>query len=467
MRKMEIWLILSVVTVAAVAVVLAMDSSDDSYAEGGSCGEQLTWDYDGNGKLTITGFGKMDDWNSPEEVPWHAYRSQITTLDLANGLASYGNYCFQGCKITELHTGANITSMGKDCLRNCDQLTYFEIPWKVEFFSAEMLYGCYQMTYVDCASENYVRDGQSIFTKDRKSFVYYPAGRDMDTVEIPAGVEKICTYAFADARIQSISVPDTVKVFEDRAFYNCAGGMSVTFGPDTEYIGSELWGSDRPANIYFHLDFKGTLKKDFCTWDFLNDDGSKCTDMPKDLVGKEFLPNDKGGFTVSRTALSVRYHFADGSEAGERIYYLMPKGIHYHCGTPPLDGYKASIDEVSGVTDLKVKDVTVVYSNKQYPVIYYLNGKEVMSSMEYYGFTVEVKPYEKGGMTADDWYTMDVIIKDGRFVMPNRQVSLSNLAADGLEPDQGEDAPESMVTGLAIAVLAIAAVLVLLNFRRH
>ena len=467
MRKMDLWLILSVVTVAAVAVVLTMGSSDDSYADGGSCGEHLTWDYDGNGKLTITGFGSMDEWQSPEEVPWHAYRSQITTLDLANGLGSYGNYCFQGCKITELHTGANIMSMGKSCLRNCDQLTYFEIPWQVDSFSAEMVYGCYQLTHVDSSSSKYERDGKMIYTADMKSVVYYPAGLDMDPVVIPDGVEKICTYAFADARAPSISVPDTVKVFEDRAFYNCAGGMSVTFGPDTEYIGSELWGIDRPAKIYFHLDFKGTLKKDFCTWDFLNDDGSKCTDMPKDLVGKEFAADDKGGFTVSRAVLSVRYHFADGSEAGERIYYLLPKGIHYHCGTPPLDGYKASIDEVSAVTDLKVKDVTVVYSNKQYPVNYYLNGKVVMNSMEYCGFTVDVKPYEEGGMTAADWYTMDAIVEDGKFVMPNGQVNLSNLAADGLEPVQKEDAPESMATGLAIAVLAIAAVLVLLNFRRH
>ena len=111
--------------------------------------------------------------------------------------------------------------------------------------------------------------------------------------------------------------------------------------------------------------------------------------------------------------------------------------------------------------------MTVVYSNKQYPVNYYLNGKVVMNSMEYCGFTVDVKPYEKGGMTAADWYTMDAIVEDGKFVMPNGQVNLSNLAADGLEPVQKEDAPESMATGLAIAVLAIAAVLVLLNFRRH
>ena len=471
MKKLELWLIFTVMAVAAVA--LMMGSSDGSYADGGSCGEQLTWDYDGNGKLTIEGFGKMDDWNSPEEVPWHAYRSQITTIQMANGLASLGNYCYQDCRITsmDLITNGNVASMGKDCLKNCNQLTYLAIGPNISDFTAEKVYGCYNLTHIDVMGMyNYTTDEQRmVFTADKKAVVYYPAGRDIDGVIIPAGVEKVCAYAFADARVHSISVPDTVKVFEDRAFYNCAGNMSVTFGPDTEYIGSELWGVDRPAKMYFHLDFKGTLKKDFCTWDFLNDDGSKCTDLPKDLLGREFVANEDGGFTVSRAALSIRYQFADGSEAGDRIYYLLVGGIHYHCGTPPLDGYKASMDEVSGTTSLKVTDVTVVYGNKQFPVVYYIDGKEVMRSTEYYGFTVDVKPYEKGSMTASDWFTLDADIENSKFVMPDKQVNMTNMVTEGLVPEQQnkEDAPESMATGLAIAVAVIAAAMLLLAIRRH
>ncbi len=41
----------------------------------GSCGNNLSWNLDGNGVLTISGSGDMLDWNSEADVPWHANRT--------------------------------------------------------------------------------------------------------------------------------------------------------------------------------------------------------------------------------------------------------------------------------------------------------------------------------------------------------------------------------------------------------
>ena len=52
-------------------------------AEGssGTCGTDIQWTFDsGIGTLTITGSGDMQAYEKEEDVPWHAYRSEIRGL---------------------------------------------------------------------------------------------------------------------------------------------------------------------------------------------------------------------------------------------------------------------------------------------------------------------------------------------------------------------------------------------------
>ena len=50
----------------------------------GYCGNNLLWSYDAQTKaLSITGYGDMYDYESPNEVPWYPYKTVIDSVSFA------------------------------------------------------------------------------------------------------------------------------------------------------------------------------------------------------------------------------------------------------------------------------------------------------------------------------------------------------------------------------------------------
>ena len=43
----------------------------------GTCGTNLTWTFDGIDKLTISGTGKMTNWDRSSNVTWYNFRNSI------------------------------------------------------------------------------------------------------------------------------------------------------------------------------------------------------------------------------------------------------------------------------------------------------------------------------------------------------------------------------------------------------
>ena len=92
-----------------------------------------------------------------------------------------------------------------------------------------------------------------------------------------------------------------------------------------------------------------------------------------------------------------------------------------------------------------------------------------MRYMEYFGYTVDVKPYEKGHVGVNDWYTVDVDVTDGQFVMPDMGVYFSNvpIGPDGINKTADDKSLEVPAVGLTLAVIAVAALMLLMTLRRH
>ena len=455
---------------ALCAVMAIFAFTDDSSAESGDCGANAHWSYDA-GTLTITGTGAMTDWTSAEAVPWNAHRAEITDVTVASGITTIGGYAFKQCQMNSFVIPDTVTTLGKDCFAGCGKMTSFTIGSGVTNFSAEMMYGCTKMKDIAVSGDHYVLGTYQkiMYTADKKTALYFPADNHYDYAVIEDDTERIASYAFADTQALVIRLPNSIRVLEDRAFYNTASHQTqIMIGPNMEYVGSELFGDTHPNQIAVHLDFKGTLKSDFTNVKFYNHDGTECKFLPGDLKGKWFNFYDDR-YKAYYTAISIKYQYADGKEAQPRIYEAAGEGLQYSYGTPSISGYVPNIDEVSGTTDYTVVDVTVVYSNQQYEVVYYFNGDEVMRSMEYFGYTVDVKPYEKGHVGVNDWYTVDVDITDGQFVMPDMGVYFSNIpiGPDGIKKNSQDETLKPMEIGIAVAVIAVAALMLLLTLRRH
>ncbi len=67
-----------------------------------------------------------------------------------------------------------------------------------------------------------------LFTKDGKTLVRYPSGRDVDGYDVPEGFEKIAAGAFAYcSSLTSIAIPKSVDVIDVYAFADCSSLTSI------------------------------------------------------------------------------------------------------------------------------------------------------------------------------------------------------------------------------------------------
>ena len=104
-------------------------------SDGGYRWGNLTWTLDGNGTLTISGSGDMEDFDEVEQDSssdvWCSslYRDQIKKVVICEGVTSIGNSAFYCCGSLESVTiPDSVTSIGKHAFLFCEALESITIP---------------------------------------------------------------------------------------------------------------------------------------------------------------------------------------------------------------------------------------------------------------------------------------------------------------------------------------------------
>jgi len=69
--------------------------------DSGACGDDLTWELDTEGTLTVSGTGDMWDYTS-SNAPWYSHRDSIKKVVIENGVTSIGAGAFDDCGIETL-----------------------------------------------------------------------------------------------------------------------------------------------------------------------------------------------------------------------------------------------------------------------------------------------------------------------------------------------------------------------------
>lgn len=93
---------------------------------------------------------------------------------------------------------------------------------------------------VDEDNQNFCSIDGALYTKDKKTLIYYPAG--VKNAKVADGTEIIEEGAFFDKTdIESVVIPESVKSIYELAFLNCTNLNSVTL-PDNAEIGKEAIG---------------------------------------------------------------------------------------------------------------------------------------------------------------------------------------------------------------------------------
>ena len=156
----------------------------------GTCGTSMTWAMYDNGKLAISGTGFMTSYATAEEVPWNAYRDQITMVEIGNLVNTINQYAFVFCP----------------------NLASFSIPTTSNYYQI-----------IDGMLVAY-----STTTSSFSALVRYPSAKAGTSLVLPAAIKAIGSYAFEGcANLTSITLHENVSGFGYNAFENCANLASI------------------------------------------------------------------------------------------------------------------------------------------------------------------------------------------------------------------------------------------------
>ena len=255
----------------------------------GTCGENLTWTLDGNGTLTISGTGPMDNYSYDEAAPWFSqgYGSKVKKVIINESVASIGAEAFRGCSgltsitipssVTSIGCGAfmgcsgltsitipssvtnigacafedctgltsitipsSVTSIGDYTFSGCSGLTSITIPSGVTSIEDNAFRGCSSLTgiWVDSNNATYASDNNGVlFNKNKTSLICCPAGYS-GAYTIPSSVTNIEAYAFTYCSgLTSITIPSGVTSIGECTFWNCSSLTSITIPLSVTSIG--------------------------------------------------------------------------------------------------------------------------------------------------------------------------------------------------------------------------------------
>lgn len=113
--------------------------------DSGVCGNSVVWQYS-NGRLIISGDGPMGNlYNSP----WDAYRNEITTVLIQDGVTTIADYAFENCElITYVSIPNSVTSIGYKAFYYCTSLVSVNIPTSVTSIGEYAFQYCDSLTAI-------------------------------------------------------------------------------------------------------------------------------------------------------------------------------------------------------------------------------------------------------------------------------------------------------------------------------
>ena len=216
----------------------------------GQCGNDVYWELDVFGTLSISGSGSIPDYIT-DSVPWDQYREEIKTVMIQNGITSIGSHAFYNCSnltsvtipegVTSIDGGAfwdcssltsvtipeSVTSIGSHAFCNCSNLTSVTIPESVISIGNDAFSNCSNLTSVTIL-EGVTSIGDGAFS----------SCSSLTGISIPEGVTSIGNYTFAFCiSLTSISIPEGVTSIGYDTFSNCSNLTSVIIPESVTSIG--------------------------------------------------------------------------------------------------------------------------------------------------------------------------------------------------------------------------------------
>ena len=221
----------------------------------------ISWNLNGNGLLTISGTGNMPDYSSTSQ-PWYKYRESIKQVKIGDGITGIGDYAFNGCtNLTSVTIPGNVTSIGSFAFSSCKSLEELTIPEGVKKLGAKIIADTYiekikvPSTVTQCSStHSNSLDWGSLAGDEVLTEVEFAEGMtkipayicenasSMEKVVIPSTVTNIGYSAFYGCTsLKGVSLPDGLTQIDNYAFSRCKSFTDVTIPKSVTSIGENAF----------------------------------------------------------------------------------------------------------------------------------------------------------------------------------------------------------------------------------
>ncbi|MBR1986531.1 MAG: leucine-rich repeat domain-containing protein [Mogibacterium sp.] len=227
---------------------------DETEIEGqsGKLADAVTWKLDA-GVLTISGAGKMTDYESESAAPWYSERAKIKKIIIEDGITHIGQYAFVD------FTGLERVEIPKSVVKieteafEVDVMLEDSCAAKTVYYKGDVASWC-KITFGDIASSPCYAGGKLSFN-----------GTDAVNLTIPGSVSSISDYAFYGcSSLKSVTLSEGIKSIGGAAFDQCENMTSVTIPKSLTYSGANAFSYCRALNdVYYNGDIASWCNIEF------------------------------------------------------------------------------------------------------------------------------------------------------------------------------------------------------------
>lgn len=249
----------------------------------GSCGQNVTYELDNGGVLTLSGTGATENYTSSKEAPWYQNKNEVKEVVISEGITQLGNQLFRKCdRIRKVDLPEGLTKIGTNVFISCSSLQQIELPASLESigtraFNAtgitKVVYhgteeefrniaiGDYnegisnaQMQYEEtteiatdlasgsCGKEiGWKLSAQGVLSLEGSGATnnynsgntapWFDYNNDITVIEIGEGITVLGEQVFRKCvNVESINIPASVVTIKKNAFIGCSKLTTVTFG---------------------------------------------------------------------------------------------------------------------------------------------------------------------------------------------------------------------------------------------
>lgn len=325
----------------------------------GHLGNGVFWEVTANGELIISGDGYVKDYSpvSFQNTPWYAFREEITSITVEEGITDIGcyslvhtnavsvslpdslyeirSYAFmESAKLKKITIPSGVGAIDAGVFKGCTSLEEITISENVEL-SNGVFYGCTNLKKADIKTSSGSFANLFADCTNLKEVTLSPAltsipygmfknCSSLEDITIPSSAEFIGASAFSGCESLTRAVlPDGLESIGDHAFYNCTSLCYVVIPASVTKINSYAFAPD--CTTYpRHVLYKGSKDQ----WEAIRiDSDNVCIDKRRnDLT--HILYNASGNEIVASNSPDILYSCTDCGE----VFYKGTKTFRHSLG---------------------------------------------------------------------------------------------------------------------------------------